>query len=129
MSHQVIHTQSAPKAVGPYSQGIRSGPLVFVSAQLPIEASGKMVSDDLSSETRTCLENIESILNAGGATSQDIVRVTVYLTDIADFQEVNAVYETFFAASSVYPTRVCIEVSALPKGVRIAMDAIAYTGG
>ena len=129
MTKQVIHTESAPAAVGPYSQGIRSGPFVFASAQLPIDSSGRFISDDLPAATRACLENLKSILGQGGASVEDIVKITLYLTAIDDFEQVNKAYADFFSASSAPPARSCVEVAALPKKARIAMDAIAYAIG
>ena len=127
MTTTAIHTEKAPAAVGPYSQGIRSGAFAFVSAQLPIDAAGTLLTDDLPSATQACLENVQAILAEGGAALEDIARITVYLTDMDDFAAVNTVYAGFFEGIASPPTRACIEVSALPKAARISMDAIAVT--
>lgn len=124
MIKEVVSTDSAPGAVGPYSQGIRSGNLVFVSGQVALDpASGKLVQGAIEDETRQVLTNLTAVLEAAGASLGQVVRATVYLTDLGDFERVNAVYAERF--SSAPPARVCVEVSRLPKGARVEIDAIA----
>lgn len=122
--NQAISTQKAPAAIGPYSQGIRSGNTVYVSGQLPIDpATGAFVSEDVSEQTRQSLTNVQSILKEAGMDMGDVVSVTVYLSDIADFAAMNEVYATFFRAP--YPARAAIQVAAIPKGARVEIGAIA----
>ena len=125
MTKTAIQTEKAPAAVGPYSQGVRAGGFVFASAQLPIDATGAFITGDIPAATQACLENVQAILAEGSAALEDIARVTVYLTDMNDFAAVNEVYARFFEGVASPPTRACIEVTALPKGARISMDAIA----
>ncbi len=118
-----ISTQSAPGAVGPYSQAIRTGDLLFVSGQLPlVPATGAFVSDDTVEQARQCLENIAGIAKAAGTDLSKTVKTTVLLTDLGDFAAVNEVYTGFFAAP--FPARACYEVKALPKGARVEIEAV-----
>jgi len=119
---EAIRTDRAPAAVGPYSQGIRFGDLLFTSGQLPVE-EGKLIATDIERATRCALANVEAILAAGGAALADIVKVTVYLTDMKDFAGMNAVYaETF---REPFPARSCVEVSRLPLDAPILIEAVA----
>ena len=120
---EAIKTDSAPAAVGPYSQGVKAGSFVFTSGQLPASPSGELVSNDIAAATRWCLENVRAVLQAAGAAMEDVVKVTVFLTDMADFAAVNTVYEQFFPSPP--PARSCIEVAALPKGAPIQIEAVA----
>jgi 2-iminobutanoate/2-iminopropanoate deaminase len=126
----VIHsiaTGSAPKALGPYSQGIRAGQFVFVSGQVPIDpATGELISGSIGDQTRRALQNIGEILNAAGSSFQQVVRTTVYLADLADFPAMNETYATYFTAPQ--PARSTIQAANLPKGARIEIDAIAFLG-
>ena len=123
MVKRPIDTASAPGAVGPYSQGVRHGDLVFTSGQLPMPAGGDLITGDITQAARQCLLNVQAVLEAAGATMADVVKVTVYLTDMGDFAAVNAVYGEFFPEP--YPARSCIEVSGLPKGAPIEVEAVA----
>jgi 2-iminobutanoate/2-iminopropanoate deaminase len=129
-SNHVIHsiaTGSAPKALGPYSQGIRAGQFVFVSGQVPIDpATGELISGSIGDQTRRALQNIGEILNAAGSSFQQVVRTTVYLADLADFPAMNETYATYFTAPQ--PARSTIQAAKLPKGARIEIDAIAFLG-
>ena len=123
-AREAISTNAAPDAVGPYSQGIRAGNLVVTSAQMPADPiSGEIIRDDIGAATRRCLENVRGILEAGGAGLNDVIKVTVYLADIADFEEMNEVYRVFFSGAP--PARCCVQVAALPKETRIGIEAIA----
>jgi len=122
-----IRTERAPGAVGPYSQGIVAGDLVFSSGQMPVTPDGKMVDESIGAAAKQCLDNVLAILAEAGAKESDVLKVTVFLTDMADFGEVNAVYETVF--SEPYPARSCVEVSGLPKGVPVEIEAIARVPG
>jgi 2-iminobutanoate/2-iminopropanoate deaminase len=118
-----ISTDSAPAAVGPYSQAIRTGDLLFVSGQIPLDpASGELVKEDAAGQTRRCLENVAAICEAAGASLANAVRVTVWLTDMHDFAQVNEAYAEFFESDP--PARVAVQVGALPKGADVEVDAI-----
>lgn len=121
---KAISTTQAPAAIGPYSQAIRSGDLVFLSGQIAIDpATGEIASGDISSETERVLDNLAAVLEAAGLTFAHVVRTTIYLLDLGDFQVVNAVYAKRFA--SPFPARATVQVAALPKGARVEIDAIA----
>ena len=122
-----VRTDDAPGAIGPYSQGVVAGDLVFTSGQIPMTPSGDLVAGGVAEAARQSLANLLAVLAAAGATEADVVKVTVFLADMGDFEAVNAVYaETF---SPPYPARSCIEVSRLPKGVPIEIEAVARIGG
>ena len=122
-----VSTGSAPEALGPYSQAIRAGQLLFVSGQVPIDpATGQLVADDIAGQTRRALENVGAILQAGGASFHQVVRTTVYLADLADFAGMNEVYATFFTAPQ--PARSTIQAARLPRDARIEVDVIAFLG-
>ncbi len=123
MSHRSIKTDSAPAAVGPYSQACIAGNLVFISGQLPIDpASGAMVSGDIAEAAAMCLRNIFAIAESAGH-SAHLVKVTIFLRDMADFASVNGAYAKFFADEP--PARECVAVLGLPKDAPIEMSAIA----
>lgn len=122
--HEPIATKDAPAAIGPYSQAVRAGGLLFLSGQIPLEPStGQVVPGDVAAQAERVLKNIEAILAAAGGTLGDVVRTTIYLVDLAHFTTVNEVYARFFAAP--HPARVTVQVSALPRGSLIEIDAIA----
>ncbi|NLC03892.1 MAG: reactive intermediate/imine deaminase, partial [Tissierellia bacterium] len=113
-------------AVGPYSQGVKAGNMVFTSGQLPfILETGELLTGDIQAETRLALEHVRSVLNAGGATLEDVVKVTVFVADISNFSLINEVYAEFFTNHK--PARSLVEVSKLPKGGNIEIEAIAIT--
>ena len=123
-----IRTSAAAAAIGPYSQAIRSGQLLFVSGQIPIDPStGTVVPDttpgDIGAQTHRVLQNLAAILEAGGGSLADAVRTTVFLVDLTDFAVMNEIYATYFADPT--PARSTVQVAALPKGVRLEIDAIA----
>ena len=122
---QVITTPRAPAAIGPYSQGIKAGNLLFVSGQIPIDpATGAVIeAKDIPSQTRRVLQNIQQILSSGGATIDNVVRTTVFLKDMNDFAEMNRVYGEFFREAA--PARATVEVARLPKDVAVEIDCIA----
>ena len=127
MAKEAIETSKAPGAVGPYSQGIRAGDLIFVSGQLPANAEGVLIIDDIAAATRQSLENVHAVLSAAGARMSDVVKATVFLTDMGDFSAMNKVYGEFF--SDPFPARACIEVAALPKGAKVEIEVIALLRG
>ncbi|MFN8683153.1 RidA family protein [Paracoccus sp. P2] len=118
-----IRTQNAPGAVGPFSQAIQVGNLLFVSGQLPIDpTTGEFASDDAVAQAEQCLQNLTAIAEAAGTDLSKTVKTTVLLTDLGKFAEINTVYARFFAEP--YPARACYEVSALPKGAKVEIEAI-----
>jgi 2-iminobutanoate/2-iminopropanoate deaminase len=122
-SREIVTAIGAPPAVGPYSHAVRAGGLLFCSGQIPLDAeSGQLVGDGPGEQVRQCLENLSVVCAAAGASLGDAVRLTVYLTDMAAFGEVNDVYEGYFANDP--PARVAIGVAALPRGARVEVDAI-----
>ena len=118
-----ITAPDAPAAVGPYVHAVRSGELLFCSGQIPLDpATGELAGSTPAEQARRCLENLQAVCAAAGATLADAVRVTVYLTDMSAFAEVNEVYGEFFASEP--PARVAIGVAALPRGAKVEIDAV-----
>jgi 2-iminobutanoate/2-iminopropanoate deaminase len=121
---EVIQTDSAPRAVGPYSQAIAVAGCVWVSGQIALDPhSGELLADDIQAETIQVMKNLSAVLEAAGSGLASIIKATVYLTDLGDFERVNEVYGSFFTEAP--PARVCIEVSRLPKGASVEIDAVA----
>ncbi len=124
MPNKAVSTQSAPAAIGPYSQAIQAGSTVYVSGQLPIDpALGVFPGEDITAQTRQSLLNIQAILTEAGMTMANVVKTTVLLADIADFSAMNEVYSTFFSAP--YPARAAFQAAALPKGAKVEIEAVA----
>jgi 2-iminobutanoate/2-iminopropanoate deaminase len=124
MDTKVIMSSDAPAAVGPYSQAVVAGGLIFVSGQLPIDpATGAFPSEDIKELTRQSMKNLGAILKEAGTSMDKVVKTTIYLKDLADFAAVNEVYASFFKGS--YPARSCFEVAGLPKGAKVEIEAIA----
>ena len=122
---QIIHTEDAPAAVGAYSQGVETDSLVFTAGQIPLTPEGDLLDGaSIDVQTEQALENVEAVLAEAGVGMDDVVKVTVYLDDIEDFEQMNAVYETFFDEESP-PARSAFGVDALPKGVGVEIEAIA----
>ena len=119
----LISTPGAPKAVGPYSQAVRAGDLLFVAGQIPLDPSGAMVEGDIAVQARRVLDNIGAILETAGLSFAHVVRTTVYLSDMNDLAGMNQVYGTCF--SEPHPARSTVQVARLPRDVRIEIDAIA----
>lgn len=123
-----IQTTAAPAAIGPYSQAIAEGQLLFTSGQLPIDpATGELRNSDIASAARQVLTNLRAVLVAGGADLSTVVKTTVFLKDMRDFQAFNAVYAEFF--QEPFPARSCIQVAALPKDSRVEIEAVALRKG
>lgn len=118
-----IATDKAPGAIGPYSQGMEAGELVFTSGQLPIDPATKAMPEDISEQTKFALENVKAVLEAAGCSMQQVVKTTVFLADMADFPKVNAVYATYF--SEPFPARSCVQVAALPLGAGVEIEVVA----
>jgi 2-iminobutanoate/2-iminopropanoate deaminase len=121
---QAVSTPAAPQAVGPYSQAIRAGSLLFVSGQIPIDpATGQVIAGDAAAQTRRVMENIGEILRAAGSSFDQVVRTTVYLADIAEFPAMNEVYGQYFSAPA--PARSTIQAARLPRDAKLEIDVIA----
>jgi reactive intermediate/imine deaminase len=124
MSNSIIDTTRAPAAIGPYSQAVRAGSLLFVSGQIPLDPNTmELVGPDLESQTRRVLENLKAVLAAAGCSFASVTKTTIYLTDLADFAEVNRIYGEYFELP--YPARATVGVAALPRNSRVEIDAIA----
>lgn len=124
-----IVTDAAPGAIGPYSQGVQAHPFVYVSGQLPIDpATGELDGEDAATQAARSLSNVAAVLAAAGRTLDDVVKTTVFLTDIADFAAVNEVYASRFTGP-VLPARSAFAVSALPRGARVEIEVVATTAG
>jgi 2-iminobutanoate/2-iminopropanoate deaminase len=124
MLKKQIQTAEAPAAIGPYSQAIRAGSFIFYSGQIPLDpSSGALVSGGIEEQTRQVLANMRAMLRASGCDFSDVIKTTIYLTDLADFATVNQIYGECFA--EVPPARACVQVAALPKGAMIEIEWIA----
>lgn len=121
---RVIASDSAPKAIGPYSQAVGARGFVFLSGQIPVDpATGNLIDGDIKAQTERVLLNLQAVLMADGLTMRDVVRCTVYLTDLKEFAAMNEAYAAFFPNDP--PARATVQVAALPKGAKIEIDAIA----
>lgn len=128
MPKQVIVTAEAPAAIGPYSQAIRVGNLVFASGQIPLHPqTGEVVGETAAEQARQVLRNLQAVLQAAGASLPDVVKTTIFLTDLGQFAAVNAVYAEFFPENP--PARSTVQVAALPRGVQVEIEAIAVIKG
>ena len=127
--HQAITTTDAPAPVGPYNQAVQAGGWLYCSGQIPLDpATGEMVGGgDVEAETRQVLRNLNAVLSAAGTEAAKVVRTTVYLVDLADFQTVNTIYAEMFGGG-VSPARACVQVAALPKGSKVEIDCVAWLG-
>lgn len=122
----IVSTPNAPAAVGPYSQAVRSGDLLFCSGQIALDpASGNLTGNDIKSQTEQVMKNISAVLAASGATFADVVKTTCFLADINDFAEFNAVYAQYFTGK---PARSCVAAAALPKGALVEVEVTAVVG-
>jgi 2-iminobutanoate/2-iminopropanoate deaminase len=120
---KAVSTQDAPQAIGPYSQGVAAGGLVFVSGQIPLTPAGELAPGGVKEQTERCLLNIAGVLKASGLGMADVVKTTVFMTDLGQFPTMNEVYAKHFAAP--FPARATVEVSKLPKGVAVEIEAVA----
>ena len=127
MAKEVVHTDAAPEAVGPYSQAIKMNNLVFCSGQVALDAgSGELVGESVADQTTRAMDNLKAVLAEAGATFDDVVKVTAYLTDMNDFVEFNEVYAKYFTNEP--PARATVGVAGLPQGARVEVECIAVTG-
>lgn len=121
---KIIATDQAPAAIGPYSQAVQAGGLLFCSGQIPLDpVTGELVNGDIRQETERVMENLRGVLEAGGCGFGQVVRTTIYLVDMADFPVVNEVYGRYFGSEK--PARATVAVAALPRGARVEIDAVA----
>ncbi|WP_165174792.1 RidA family protein [Desulfovibrio sp. ZJ369] len=124
MKKEVISTKNAPAAVGPYSQAVRAGNLLFLSGQVPLDpATGKLVEGDIAAQAAQACKNLLAVLESQGLTADNVLKTTVFITDMSKFPLVNEVYKQYFMAPC--PARSCVEVSALPLGAQVEIEAIA----
>jgi reactive intermediate/imine deaminase len=124
MKKDAIATKDAPAAIGPYSQAVRAGDLVFLSGQIPLDpATGQLVEGDITAQTKRVMENLRAVLAAAGCGFADVVRTTIYLVDLGHFGKVNEAYGGCFEAP--FPARATVQVSALPKGAQVEIDMVA----
>lgn len=123
MSRKVVHTENAPKAIGPYSQAIRTDVAVYTAGQLGVNPStGDLVSTDIEAQTRQALQNLQNVLQAGGSSLANVLKTTVFLQDMNDFTKMNGVYAEFFGENP--PARSTVQVAALPKGALVEIEAV-----
>ena len=123
---KIISTPKAPAAIGPYSQAIRIGDFLYTSGQISLDPETmEMITGDIEVETEKVLKNIEAILKEDGLNLNNIIKTTVYLTDLSEFARMNQVYENFFTDTK--PARACVQVAALPKGAKVEIDVIAHS--
>ncbi len=126
---EVVSTAAAPKALGPYSQGIKAGDFLFAAGQAGVDpATGRLVEGGVTAQTRQALRNIQAIVEASGSSLPRVVRCGVFLADLADFQAMNAVYAEFFPADQAPPARTTVQAAKLPLGALVEIDAIALLG-
>ncbi len=125
---QIISTDKAPGAIGPYSQAVRAGDMLFLSGQIPIDpATGDIVSGGVTEQTEQIFKNIQAVLEAAGASLDNVVKSTVFLSDMANFADMNAVYSKYFKEGS-YPARSAFAVKELPKASLVEIETIAFIG-
>ena len=126
MHKKIVSTTKAPAPVGPYSQAVWAGNLLFLSGQIAIDpATGNMVLDDIEAETHQVMKNIDAVLKEAGLSFENIVKTSIFLDDMNDFSRVNVVYGSYFNADTA-PARECVEVAKLPKGVNVEISVIAF---
>ena len=124
MKKEIINTEKAPAALGPYSQAIKAGNTIYVSGQIPlIPETMEIISDDVQEQTKQSLENVKAVLEAAEATLNDVVKASVFIKDMNDFTKINEIYATYFTENN--PARACVEVARLPKDVKVEIEVIA----
>lgn len=123
---EVVHTEEAPQAIGPYSQAIKANGFLFISGQLPVNMeNGTIVDGGIEAQTHQCLKHIKAVLSCAGSSIDDVVKTTVYLKDMNDFAAMNGVYTTYFTQQ--YPARACVQVAKLPKDAMVEIEVIAVS--
>lgn len=124
MNKTAVRTSSAPQAIGPYSQAIKAGGMIFVSGQVPVDPeTGELVNSSIEEATARVLDNVKAVLEAAGAGMDNVVKTTVYMTDLGEFAKMNEVYATYFGSNP--PARATVQVGALPRGARVEIEAVA----
>ncbi len=123
MEKRIIATENAPGAIGPYSQAVQIGEVVYTSGQLPVNPATGLIPEDVKEQTKQSLENVKAILEAAGTSMDKVVKTTVFIKDMNDFAQVNEVYGQFFTAP--FPARSCVEVARLPKDAKVEIEVIA----
>ena len=123
MDHQIVHTDSAPQAIGPYSQAVKAGDVVYTSGQLGIDPATGALPAGVEAQAHGAMRNLGAILRAAGLDYGNIVKTTIFLQDLKDFGAVNAIYESYFTGA--YPARSCVQVAALPKGGLVEIECVA----
>jgi len=127
---KAVVSQDAPSPIGPYSQAIAAGGFLFLSGQIPLSPeSGEVVGSTAAEQAEQVVRNLQAVLSAGGASASDVVKTTIFLTDLADFSAVNEVYGKVFGGSGASPARSTVQVAALPRGVRVEIEALAHLPG
>jgi 2-iminobutanoate/2-iminopropanoate deaminase len=121
---KIIQTNEAPQAIGPYSQAVMVGNMLFTSGQIPLKPDGQLVEGDIRVQTKQVLENVKAVLQEAGCDLSDVVKTTVFIQDMNDFQALNEVYESYFSASR--PARSTVEVARLPKDVKVEIECVAF---
>lgn len=124
MEKVIVKTKKAPEAIGPYSQGVIVGNMLFTSGQIPIDVATGTMPETITEQTRIVLENIKGVVEEAGLKMENVIKMTVFLTDMKNFKEMNDVYKSFFDGD--FPSRSCVEVSRLPKDALIEIEAIAH---
>ena len=128
MTKEIISTKNAPQAIGPYSQAVKAGNLMFISGQIPLDPeTGDLVSQSIEDQAKQVLENVKSICEAAGCSLDDIAKISIFLTDLSNFAVVNDMMKEYF--SEPYPARATVEVSGLPLGVNVEIEAIVLING
>lgn len=128
MEKKTVNTDSAPSAIGPYSQAIAAGGFLYTSGQIALDpATGELDMADIATETHRVMRNLKAVLNAGGTDFDHVVKTTIYLSDMAHYATVNGAYGSYFTDSP--PAREAVQVAGLPKGVNVEISMVAYTGG
>lgn len=123
MKKQIVNTKKAPEAIGPYSQAIKSGDLIFCSGQIPLRPDGSLETGDIKAQTKQVMENLNAVIEEAGSSLDKVVKTTIYCTNLNDFHDINEVYGSYF--EEPYPARATVQVAALPKGVEVEIDLIA----
>jgi 2-iminobutanoate/2-iminopropanoate deaminase len=125
MDRSIVSTPDAPAAIGPYSQAVKAGGMIFCSGQIPLDPkTGQMVEGDVDVQAKQVMKNLEAVLKAGGSSFAQVVKTTIFLTDLGDFARVNAVYGSYFEGAQP-PARATVQVSALPKGANVEIECVA----
>lgn len=120
----MIHTENAPKAIGPYCQARRAGNFLYCSGQIPLDKEGNLAGDDISSQMKQVMENLKAVLGEAGMSFDDVVKTEVFMTDLGEFSTMNEIYASYFGEA--LPARQAVEVSRLPKDVKVEVSMIAY---